>query len=515
MSGVWKSLLPAAMVGTERAPAWSAQAPGAVGALLREVEQGSADPALRLLRAAGVIAACAGAAVRGEPPVAAVEAAADEARPALADAGLQAQLAWVLREGPARLQQHALQRLAARGWRLPVRLLPLALDLGRCSQALREPLLGVLGERGSWLARQRADWRFASGVGDTASDEQRWALGSLEQRREWLLRQRRATPGAARERLAAEWFALPARERAELLGVLAQQLAAEDEPWLASLLADRSREVRQVAAGLLLRLPDSAFVRRAGERLAPWLRQERVLLRRKWCIDAPEAAQAPWEREGIELTRPQHESLGERAWWLYQLARQVPVGWWCEHTGLAPAELFSWGSKSEWAEALLRAWRDVLLHTAEAQACDALLEGWPWKGLGGDPARLMALLPPALRERHWLRQLTQGAAATRGLLAQLPAACPPGESLSLPLSKQLLPTLEAALRDPSLAYDYALRAALPEVCGVLHADALAMLGRLAARGDETPAHAELLATVARVIAARRAFDQLPTAPTRP
>lgn len=514
MSGAWSSLLPAAMVGTERAPAWSGQAPGAVGALLREVEQGSADPALRLLRAAGVIATCAAAAVQGEVSALAIEpGAADEARPVPTDAAVLAQLAWVLRDGPARLQLHALQELAQRGWRLPPRLLPPALELGRRSKALREPLLCILGERGAWLARQHPEWRFAAGVAEAAGDDQRWALGSLEQRREHLLRQRRAAPAAAREQLAGEWSALPARDRAELLGTLAQQLGPEDEPWLDGLLADRSREVRQVAAGLLLRLPDSAFVRRAGERLAPCLRLERaLLLRKQWHVEAPQQAQAAWAREGIEATRPQHESLGERGWWLYQLVRQLPVGWWCERTGMSPAELFKWAGHGEWAEALLRGWYDVLLHTAEAQACDALLEGWPWKGLAGDPAALAALLPPALRERHWLRQLAQGGAVMQALLLQLPAACPSGETLPRSLSAQLLPVLEPMLRDPGLAHHYALRAALPELCSALHADALAALGRVCARGDETPAHAELLATLARVIDARRAFDQLPTAP---
>ncbi|MES2936812.1 MAG: DUF5691 domain-containing protein [Pseudomonadota bacterium] len=512
----WKGLLPAAMVGTERAAAWNLDMDGAVGELLRDIQQqAGTDPADRLLRSAAVLAACANAGVRGAPAAASAEAAPEDARPALADASIQQHLAWTFGHGPARLQHHALRRVAAQGWRLPSRLLPVALDLGRRSTALREPLQPALGERGRWLARHNTEWRYADGAAEDADVDALWAHGNPQQRRELLVRERAADPARARERLATELPQLSARERADFLGALATGLGADDEALLESLLADRSKEVRQAAAGLLVRLPDSAFVRHAGERLAPLLRQERGLIRQRWRIEAPTEADAQWERDGVDAARPKQESLGERAWWLYQLARQVPVSWWCARMDMTPAELFAWGAATDWAEALLRAWREVLLNTAEPEACEALLDGWPWKGLAGDPAQIAALLPAGLRETHWQRELGRGSAGLRTLLPQLLAGCPPGEILSPALSQRLAPVLREALNDPNIAFDYALRGALPELCCLLQPDALAALAATPHRADPTPAHAELLDALARIAAARRAFDQLPTASSSP
>ena len=62
----WQSLLPAAMVGTEKmafsAPALS----GPVGALLAQIEAQAAQPALALLQMAGVLAVCERAARQGQ-----------------------------------------------------------------------------------------------------------------------------------------------------------------------------------------------------------------------------------------------------------------------------------------------------------------------------------------------------------------------------------------------------------------------------------------------------------------
>ncbi len=508
---VWKPLLPVAMVGTDRAPLVVPHLPGDMGALLQQLAQATPDVATRLLQVAGVLATCSAAGARGGVPASPPTPAPDEANPALAEPALLALLGWVLREAPARLQHLALQRVADHGWRLPSALLPAALELGRRSVALRPPVQAAIGGRGQWLAAQNPEWRYAAGASDEAPLEERWAHGSPEQRRAVLVEERQRDPNAARERLAAELPQLAARERADLLGAMAHGLAPADEAWLDGLMNDRSREVRQVVAGLLLRLPGSGFVQRAVQRVAPLLSHERGLLRSSWRIEAPMQADPAWDAQGVDATRPKHESLGERAWWLYQLARQVPLAWWCERMSCTPKELFAWSLKTDWSEALLRAWRDVLLNTAEPDAIDALLEGWPWKGLAGDPAELTALLPLARREQHWQRRLAKERGALRELLPQLLAACAPGEDLSAPLSDTLAGAVRAAMADAQVVYDYTLRNTLPELCCVLHPGALTALASLPIKGDETPAHAELLHTLARVVDARRTFDQLPPA----
>jgi hypothetical protein len=494
------------MVGTERQANWSLAATGAVGDLLRELDAQGADPAERLLRTLGAMAVFTLAGGRGaDAGEAGGEPAAVEQTPALSDPNVLAHVAWSLREGPPRLQHIALTRVAAAGWRLPTLLLPAALDLGRRSVAIRAAVCAVIGERGKWLAGHNSDWRYATGVSDTADDDTTWAHGSAEQRHALMRRQRGTDPVAARERLADELPSLSARERAEMLGTLDVGLGEGDAAYLESLLGDRSKEVRQAALNLLVRLPHCAFAQRASQRVAGLLKHERVLLRTRWTIEAPTSADPAWERDGMEPAKPKQESLGERAWWLYQLARQIPLKWWSTHTAMNAGELLQWATKTDWTEALLRAWRDVLLAAPDIAWCEAFLDGWPWKQLQDDPARLMALLPTAQRERHWQRRLHAGSAGLAATVQQVLAACTPGETVSLQLSRELAAAMRTALADPKIAFDYTLRSSIPDLCCVLHADALDALVASSRDDDATPAQAETQRAVAQVVAALRAF----------
>jgi len=514
MSSPWTPLLPLALVGSERhngaLPVW----PGELGQLIAEGFAAAGSPALGALRAAGVIAAGSAAGCLGRaweqalPP-----AAPPETWPVLQQPELLRALPWLLREAPARLLLQFCGALAAAQQRLPEPTLPAALEAGRRALALRPRLLPVLGERGRWLAAQREDWRYASGVSDAVDPETRWSEGSLEQRRELLLRQRAEDPGAARGRLAAALGELPARERAQLTETLACGLSLEDEPLLEQLRSDRSREVRQTALTLLLRLPSAAHPRRAGARLAALLTQERILLKRRWVIEAPGAAGADWAADGIETTRPKHENLGDRGWWLFQLVRQVPLAWWTAHTGLSPAELNSWAERSDWGLALRRGWREVLQAAPEPGWCEAFLADWPKTWPEHERTQVLALLPLPQRERHWLQQLRAGTQPLTLLLSQLLMACPGEELLSLPLSQALASLLRDGAGSPALAQDWTLRQQLPELCCLLQPQVLHKLQALPRRADETPAQSEALNTLSQVLQIRLALHALqPAAP---
>lgn len=505
-SGVWAPLLPAAMVGTERHaghwPAW----PGDVGAAVADAADAAPEPASRLLRAAAVLAACSHAGAQGLAWSGTLPApAADESRPMLPEGPLGGLVSWTMHHGPARLQHRVVAVLARSGHRLAPALLPQALELARRSLALRAVLSPVLGERGVWLAAQREEWQFAAGVAADAPDLRRWTDGSLDQRRDFLRRERRENPVAARERLAATLEELPAKERADLVAVLAEGLGRDDEVLLDRLRSDRSREVRQVAAELLLRLPESAFVARAIARVEPLLRHERVLLRKRWSIEPPLAVDEGWKADLPDMTRPRHETLGDRAWWLYQLVRQVPLAWWPQHTGLSVAELLAWAQEGDWHEALVRGWRDLLYADPDTAWCEALLERWPAKVLRDDSATVLAMLPLARRERHWERALEGGTVPLHLVVHQVLAACPADETLSASLSTQLARRLGERVAGRTLAEDHVLRSSLVDLCCVLHADALPVLLRIERQPDDPPSLTDILHTAAQVVAVRRAL----------
>ncbi|MCA3241702.1 MAG: hypothetical protein ING89_10420 [Rubrivivax sp.] len=499
----WSPLLPAALVGTDRhTGAWPPMGgwPPDVAALVHEAASAPAR-AEALLRAAAVLAVTQAASEFGQPWTTALPApATPDAHPA---APADALLGWLLHEGPPRVQHELLAVWAARGQRLPEAWLPAALELGRRSIALRAPVAAVLGTRGHWLAAQRDDWRWAAGS-EQADDEARWAEGTLEQRSALLRRERGSAPAAGRERLAAVLPELPANERAELVGALATGLGDEDEPLLESLLHDRSREVRQAAATLLQRLPGSAFVARAVARIEPLLRHERVLLRKRWLIEPPA------EVGTTDPPRPKHEALGERAWWLYLAARQVPLAWWPRHTGLEPGELLAWAADTDWAEALHRAWRDALFAAPEPAWSAAFLRHWP-RGAGPDGrAAVLALLPLAEREAHWLRLLDHDGELPDALLAQLGPGCPPPQYLSLPLSQRLAAAVRQRLASGSVTLQWPLREALPDIASLLHPQALPALRELPSHPDDPLAVGALLHSVQRIATARALLHAPPS-----
>lgn len=509
-AAAWAPLLPAAMVGTERHSAPWPSLQGEVGALASQAAATTDEPATALLRIAAVLATCSLAGARGGAWSAGLPTPADDdTLPALEPGPVHDAVRWALCEGPGRLPHSVCVALAAARRRLPTALLPQALELGRRSLALRAALLPVLGERGRWLAAQRVEWQYAAGAPAPAHDVSHWTDGTLEQRRALLAHEREADPAAARERLQRALPELPAKERAELVTALATGLGADDEALLDTVRADRSREVRQAALALLLRLPQAAHPRRAAARMAALMTHERVLLRKRWQIDAPQAAAEDWKADQLDAARPQHEPLGERAWWLYQLVRQVPLRWWSGHTALSPAELLEWAAGTDWAEALLRGWRDVLFAAPDEAWCDALLDHWP-KALRENPSAVLGLLSAARRERHLQRQLRDTKDTLHATVAQILAACPAGETLS-PDTSQLL-VERVVERAGQLNEDYALRGQLAELACALHHDALDRLAALPRRADETPSCAEALQTTAQVVATRRAL--LTLIPTR-
>jgi hypothetical protein len=501
-----------ALIGVEQAPSFDLD--GEIGDLLGNVAA-DADPALAFGRCAGVLAACGLAAVRlPETPVELPAPAAPDANVLPATHSWTAALAAVFAAAPlqqnydTRLRHEACLRLAAAGRVLPALLLPRALEAGQRNQALRPALLPVLGHRGRWLAAQNPDWKFAIGAGDAAEgdhDTRLWQEGNHLERLAWFARLRARDAAAARQRLQAGLGEMAAKERLDFVAGLQTGLQPDDAPLLEPLLKDRSRDVRHAAARLLACLPQSAHAQRLREWTAPLLTQKRGLLGKSWQIDAPASADPAWASAAIEAARPQHEALGERAWWLYQLARQLPLDWWNEHTGMSAKELVAWSDKTDWAAALQRGWCErvgadqpdwiealLTLRTREARA---------------EADRLLALLPVAQREGHWPDRID--ALWKDGTVSQVMAACGLGETLSLTYSKTLLASLLACFEDDRLRHDYGLRGCLLELAAMLHPDAIGGVRSVARRADETPAMAECALAFERILQVRAVLRAAP------
>lgn len=460
------SLATHALLGTERHPPQWPFYEGQLGALLSRIPKDSVEKAL--LQTAGVLGTCQ---LAGQLP-GKVDAAPAASEPSFQDARLDL-LADILVSGPERLQAEAFQALAIAGRHLPHRLLPKALECGRRSTALRPSLLAVLGPRGAWLAAQNAAWAYAAGaVSTTAPGSDVWEHGSLDQRRLYLTTLRSTDAARARELCRAAMTTEGAKERTAFIECLATGLSLEDQDLLETTLADKSKEARQAAARLLSALPDSRFSQRMAERAAQCLKSEKKLLRGTvFTLEAPATYDAGWKADLIEEAKPKHLSMGERAWWLLQIVRQVPLRWWETQTGMTPAECLAWAQKSDWKDVLLLGW-------AEAQAVQRRVE-WAEAFLGTNlPPNgpltffdLLETLPAEKREAHFLKLLTDNNANvvafstvvdrfTRGLPYGVPMLSPATAARVIKILKQRIHSGEAR-------YDWQLRSSLVELACLL------------------------------------------------
>lgn len=362
-----------ALIGTAQRPNTNISTGTPLDAVTGGLASGEAERALLLQAGAWAIYTLAGHVAQHECPV--VEPAPAEAKAACSpDAA--ALLDSTLKETQSHLLPEALERLRRAGLRLPHEVLPAALSLRGEEQ--RTALLPVLGERGCWLSQFNPAWSWVSDLWLIAEStlptdaETIWQEGATTQRVALLRRLRASDPALARDWLDAVWKQEKADIRAQLLDTFTEGLSPADEALLDQALADRSANVRVLAAKLLARIPLSAFSSRMRQRASSMLTRNP----RNQRIDAepPETLPKDWQDDGI-LARPP-SGVGERAYWLTQVLALVPPSHWEERFGMPPNQIIAAAAKSEWEEQIVHGWSQAAsLHAASAWAL-SLWQRW-------------------------------------------------------------------------------------------------------------------------------------------
>ncbi|MEU2253175.1 DUF5691 domain-containing protein [Nocardia xishanensis] len=385
-------------------------------------------------------------------------------------------------------------------FRAPDALTAQLLDSASAQTALREPLLRLAGARGRWLAQWHPEWRemLSEFVFDTESEEI-WRYGAAPQRRAWLAWLRARDADAARTALAATWGTEPGQARAELIAVLADGIAAADEPLLETALDDRRAEVRRTAAGLLALLPDSAFAQRMLCRAADWIAVEAdpAALR----IALPDSLDAEVRRDGItdrviEFSYRWNGVPDVTAGRLRQLVAATPLRHWTAALG-APERAVRVTVDERFRQPLFDGWVDAALAQRDPDWAAALFAN----GVPSDTAllrrrELFALLPADERVRHLLRLDGAWLSELEALLPAVPHPWPQ------PLAQHLILLLFerariAAQRSGAHGTGPAAHRSLLTAAAVhLPVDAAAAVASIAQRCDD--------------VAWARAFDQLAT-----
>jgi hypothetical protein len=388
---------------------------------------GSGESARALLEAAAVALTYRRA---GETPLAGrptIAPAPDESRPVVPEPAAE-RLDLLLTDGatgwggPA--QRAVLgQWLVEAGRRrllVPPETLPVLLDLGRRDTALRPALGAVAGRRGHWLAQRQSDWRYFRDVGGEVvdTDPHDWLTGTPGERLAYLVALRSTDPAKGLELLSESFDAEPPHDRVLLLSALETGLAGRDEALIEHALDDRRREIRQVAAELLRKLPGSALGRRMAERTTASVHFADSVL----TVTAPASIDAAMLRDDVDPSPPRGVGLG--SWLLEEIVSATPLPFWSTLTGRDAARVLALPVADGWQPVLLRglarataaqrdpAWAAALLDLVDsgfaASGDDGLGERLTWP--------LLEVLPGGERGRRVAAALRRDTAAGIRLL---------------------------------------------------------------------------------------------------
>ncbi|MEW2046324.1 DUF5691 domain-containing protein [Streptomyces sp. NPDC005476] len=405
----WEDLVTAALLGTDRrTPPGAAPGRSAPAALL------DAAAAETVRRRAGL---------RPGPAAPLLEPAPEDPRPKLPVVAAR-RLAFLLADRPdtgtggrrgtapdlMELLPQWLTAVNTRGFAAPAESLPALLDAARGRTDLRAAALEFAGPRALWLARLNPDWRFAlrATPGGVASlpgpDERRrvetlWQEGLFAERVALLAAIRFRAPDAARELLAATWSTERAEDRLMFLDSLRTGLSARDEPFLEQALADRSRNVRAMAAELLSALPGSALAARMAVRAGTCVAVDHTADTPTLVVEAPHECDAAMERDGVSAKAP--PGRGERSWWFGQLVEAAPLAaWQARLGGRTPQEIVALPVADDWLSELHAAWCRAAVRQRDADWSRALLGAPSSPGAGGpgavslaERAKLLGTLP--------------------------------------------------------------------------------------------------------------------------
>ncbi|GAA1890892.1 DUF5691 domain-containing protein [Lapillicoccus jejuensis] len=338
------------------------------------------------------------------------------------------------------------------------------------------------------------------------------------ERERWLRATRAVDPDRARAALTRTWAQETPPDRALFLDVLATGLGPDDEALLERARDDRRREVRDVAARLLLRL--AAQVARAGgstgageraaARATPYVLLGTSGLRRRPVlrVGAPtdvaelEALAPGAVRDGLGAPPPAGWPGGPRAWLLHRLVLTTPLATWERLVGDGPDAVLALPREGDLAPVLDAAWVGAAVEQQDVAWARALLAVRP-----DAPARLVGVLPAAERAEPLVALLglrvAQGRPVTPDLLEVL-------EPVPAPWPRALGASVRA-LAEAGLDGDGLLVALAARRVRLDDPDDeerwRAWARRLLATGSPRPGLRRALDRLGRVVALRTAFAQ--------
>lgn len=247
----------------------------------------------------------------------------------LVPAGARAMLERLLAVGDDDLIHDWLRGMAGTNLRLSDGMLPWIAEWCLKDSKRMATASEILGERGRWLLKMNPTRRSS---GDDAVDsrtpQEIWETGTPSQRAAVLRTFREQDPAAARALVQATWKQENASARKQLIDVFVEGCTMDDEPFLESVLDDKSSAVRESVAFALGRLDGSRLRARFRERLKQCVTVKRDGASVKVEVEFPKTFDPSWERDGVSRIG----SFGNpvRPEWLDVFIRRSGFGFWQE-----------------------------------------------------------------------------------------------------------------------------------------------------------------------------------------
>ncbi|MBL7813816.1 MAG: hypothetical protein JNL70_02335 [Saprospiraceae bacterium] len=197
----------------------------------------------------------------------------------------------------------------------------------------------VVGERGRWLTQFNEAWQMPQ----VQSFDAVWAEGSSADRRLALTDYRKTDPEKAFNLIKGAWQEANAREKKDLLKILATQPQNEEWTFVQAIYDDLvqektpkaiTQEMKEIAVGLLLNNPSSDLYKKVAERLKKYVVTKKTFLG----LSSKNTLELPTESDdflngtvmkyefGHGFTPSTNELLTEY-WFTYFLNRMHPSVW--------------------------------------------------------------------------------------------------------------------------------------------------------------------------------------------
>ena len=252
---------------------------------------------------------------------------------------------------------------------LPPEHLPSLFQRSLKSPALWQLLQPLLGPKEYWLLRQNPEW---APLADNPKLES-WPQATPEERQAMLRYLRRTQPEEATSVLESSWKTAGYSEKKALLRVMESGLNAEDEAFLESCLDDSRKEVRQQAAILLTRLPESQLQGRLFATAQNWFE---VDVSGQLAFQLPEALSEQLKRDGIGQSKKSKYPGGKHANWAFETISRIPPRRWEKHLGRPARDILHLLAKAKHQQLLADAIANAALLHQDHQWLEAFIRFW-------------------------------------------------------------------------------------------------------------------------------------------